>query len=103
MSDFISFAKDVGSTSLFQVIGMIVLLVFTFLFIGHKLFKLAFLFFIIFLAIFVLWLRGPMGEEMIEKFKGKRPPLFHMPSTEEKEKIKEQREMMRQLMKQNKE
>jgi len=99
MSDFVNFAKDVGSTSLFQVIGMIVILVFTLFFLGHRLFKLAFLFFIIFLVILVVWLRGPMGEEMIEKFQGKRPPLFQLPTAADKEKLREQKE----LMKQNKE
>jgi hypothetical protein len=99
MSDFVHFAMEIGSDSLYQVIGMIVILVFTLFFLGHRLFKFAFLFFVVFLIIFVAWLRGPMGKEMIEKFQGKRPPLFQLPTEADKEKIREQRE----LLKRNKE
>jgi hypothetical protein len=37
-----------------------------------------------------------MGKEMIEKFQGKRPSLFQLPTAGDKEKIREQKELMRQ-------
>jgi hypothetical protein len=89
MGDFINFAKDFFSSPLFQVVGTIVILAFTFFFLGYRMFKFAFLFFIVLL-------RGPMGEEMIAKFQGKRPPLFKLPTEADKEKIREQRELIKQ-------
>lgn len=95
MGDFINFAKDFSSVP-FQVYGSIVILAFTFFFLGYRMFKFAFLFFIVFLVSFIILLRGPMGEEMIAKFQGKRPPLFKLPTEADKEKIREQRELIKQ-------
>jgi hypothetical protein len=94
MGDFINFAKDFSSVP-FQVYGMIVILAFTFFFLGYRMYKFAFLFLIGFLVFFIVWLRGPMGEDMIAKFQGKRPPLFKLPTEADKEKIREQRELMK--------
>lgn len=78
------------------MLAMVVILAFTFVFVGHRMFAFAFLFFTVFLAIFISWLTGPVGERMIEKFQKKHPPVFQLPDEEDQEKIREQIKLMKE-------
>jgi len=96
MGDFISFSKDILSSSLFQIMVMIVVFVFTLILLVYRIFKLAIISFVFFLLILFAWLSGPMGKDMIEKFQKKRPPTYQFPDEIDKEKLREQRELIKQ-------
>ncbi len=61
---------------------MIVLLSITFVFIYNKIYKYALIVALLFALAFGIFMTGPMGEELIKKFK-KRQPAFQFPDQKE--------------------
>ncbi len=61
---------------------MIVLLSTTFVFIYNKIYKYALIFALLFAVSFGVFINGPMGEELVKKFK-RRQPTFQFPDQKE--------------------
>ncbi len=87
MEDFINFIKHIITA--YDLVMMIVCLSFTMVFLILRLFKFASIFGLAFIIAFVIWLRGPMGQQVSERFQKKHPPTFDIPDDEETEKARE--------------
>jgi hypothetical protein len=68
MSEFFKFIFEDAS---FQITASIVLFTFTLILFYHKLFRYALPLGLVFLAILAIVLKGPFGQELIKKFRGK--------------------------------
>ena len=77
MEGLMNFLQEAFSTPSYQIGAMAVTSVFFLIFIVSKRFLLAFVLFGALVIFFLIWLSGPMGTEMIEKYQGKYSPTFH--------------------------
>ncbi len=79
MGDFLRYFLE---TPIFSLIAMIVFLSIMFVFIYNRIYKYALIFGLLFCIAFGIFMTGPMGEELINKFK-RRQPTFQFPDQEE--------------------
>ena len=79
MGDFLRYFFD---APMFSLVAMIVLLSITFVFIYNKIYKYALIFALLFAVAFGIFMTGPMGEELMKKFR-RRQPTFQLPDQKE--------------------
>jgi hypothetical protein len=89
MSEFLIFIFEDAS---FQITASILFFTFTLILLYHKLFRYALILGLVFLVILAIVLKGPFGQELIKKFRGKSTQSLFMYN--QKDKIGAERQLV---------